>query len=301
MRVSIYMPTKNRLATMQMAVNSVLAQTYQNIELLVVDDGSTDGSREYLKALEAREARVKVFLNSQSFGACYARNIAIQASTGEFLTGIDDDDEFMPHHIAALLDYWHFLEKYETVPVSCIFPQALSRVNSEYKLGQRRVRIAYQSLFEANYIGNQIFTRREYFINTQGFDESMPAWQDLEFFFRVVKTYGQARLMDIPTYIFDESPRADRLSVGKKQLISTSCRLMIEKHAANDPRQQQKLWLQVFSRHYGFKPDLLELLRFMRLGFWPGGYKRILKSYSLKFKYQVFQKKIIQKDYKELV
>lgn len=289
MRVSIYMPTKNRLATMQQAVNSVLAQSYQDIELLVVDDGSTDGSREYLKALETRDPRVKVFLNPHSYGACYARNIAIKAATGDFLTGIDDDDEFLLHHIAALVDYWHFLEKYETAPVSCIFPQALSRVNSDHKVGLRRARVTYQSLFEANYIGNQIFTRREYFINTQGFDESMPAWQDLEFFFRVLKTYGEARLMDIPSYIFDETPRPDRLS-SKKPLITASCQRMIEKHAAGDPRQQQKLWLQVFAKHYGFKPDLLQILRFMMLGFWPGGYKKILKAFSAKFRMTSFPK-----------
>jgi len=289
MRVSIYMPTKNRLASMQLAVDSVLAQTYQNIELLVVDDGSTDGSREYLKKLELRESRVRVFLNSHSYGACYARNIAIKAATGDFLTGIDDDDEFMPNHIAALLDYWNFLEKYETAPVACLFPQALSRINADHKVGLRRARVTHQSLFETNYIGNQIFTRREYFMNTQGFDENMPAWQDLEFFMRVVKVYGEARLMDIPTYIFDETPRADRLS-GKKRLITASCRRMIEKHAANDPRRQQMLWLQVFARHYGFKPDLLELVQFMMIGFWPGGYKRILKAFLLKFRMTSFPK-----------
>ncbi|KAF0843629.1 glycosyltransferase involved in cell wall biosynthesis [Methylovorus glucosotrophus] len=289
MRVSIYMPTKNRLASLQLAVNSVLAQSYQDIELLVVDDGSTDGSREYLKALEMRDPRVRIFLNSHSHGACHARNIAIKAATGDFLTGIDDDDEFLPHHIAALLDYWHFLEKYETAPVSCIFPQALTRISSEQRVGLRRARVAYQSLFESNYIGNQIFTRREYFINTQGFDESMPAWQDLEFFFRVLKTYGEARLMDIPSYIFDETPRPDRLSVGKKNLITAACRRMMEKHA-EDPRQQQSLWLQVFARHYGFQPDLLEILQFMKLGFWPGGYKRILKVFSQKFRWASFPK-----------
>jgi len=117
----------------------------------------------------------------------------------------------------------------------------------------------------------------------------MPAWQDLEFFFRVLKTYGEARLMDIPSYIFDETPRPDRLSVGKKNLITAACRRMMEKHA-EDPRQQQRLWLQVFARHYGFQPDLLEMLQFMKLGFWPGGYKRILKVFSQKFRRASFPK-----------
>lgn len=280
MRVSIYMPTKDRLATMQLAVNSVLTQSYQDIELLIVDDGSTDGSREYLNALETREPRVRVFFNPKSYGACHARNVAIKAATGEFLTGIDDDDEFMPHHIAALVDYWKFLEKYDSSSIACIFPQAHTRRNSQHSIGLRKARVGYISLFDANYIGNQIFTRREYFINAHGFDENMPAWQDLELFYRVVKTYGEARLMDIPSYIFDESPRPDRLSVGNKQRIIAACRRMIEKHASDEPRLQQKLWLQVFAKHYGFKPTLQEIVRFMMLGFWPTGYKTILKAFS---------------------
>jgi glycosyltransferase involved in cell wall biosynthesis len=112
MLVSIYMPTKNRLDMLKAAVESVRNQSYENVELIVVDEASTDGTAEYLKSISEVDSRIKVFRNEISRGACYARNIAIRASNGEFITGLDDDDEFKCNHISALVDYWYLLAKH---------------------------------------------------------------------------------------------------------------------------------------------------------------------------------------------
>ena len=93
MLVTIYIPTKNRLKLLNRAIESVKKQTYKDIEIIVVDDGSTDGTTEYL-AQEINSGTLKAIFNKKSLGACAARNKAIEMATGDFITGLDDDDYF---------------------------------------------------------------------------------------------------------------------------------------------------------------------------------------------------------------
>ena len=99
-----------RPPTRRAAVASVLAQTHPDFELLIVNDGSTDGTAGYLDDLAARDARVRVFHHDQPGGAPRARNKAIREARGSWVTGIDDDDEFLPGRLAALSSVAHAYE-----------------------------------------------------------------------------------------------------------------------------------------------------------------------------------------------
>jgi glycosyltransferase involved in cell wall biosynthesis len=264
---------------MKAAVDSVLAQSYKEIELIVVDDASTDGTAEYLRELSAVDSRVRFFRNDVSKGACHARNIAIKASNGAFVTGLDDDDEFANNHISALVEFWGFLTKYSNVQFSCIYTQCLMRDKDIFTESLKNTRVVYSDLFKTNYVGNQIFAPRSHFVEAGLFDEKMPAWQDLEFFFRVLKKFGPARLLDLHTYIFDITPRPDRISVGQKAKILKACERMTELHAFDDSKSSQRLLLQVHADHYGFPITINDLFMFAKKGFWHRGYMLILYKY----------------------
>ena len=120
--VSIYIPTKNRLKLLKRAINSVRAQTYPNTEIIIVDDGSTDGTKEYLKTLE-KESNIVVIYRDKSYGATDARNLAIKKSKGDFLTGLDDDDFILPDRIEYFVNFWEKLNK----PVAGLFDKTLVR------------------------------------------------------------------------------------------------------------------------------------------------------------------------------
>lgn len=279
MLISIYMPTKNRLDSLRTAISSVLNQSYQEIELIVVDDASSDDTVAFMNELVTTEPRVKFISQSISQGACVARNLAINLSTGVFVTGLDDDDEFAPEHISSLLEYWYFLKKNNVAPVSCIYPGVFSRGVQGLRETQKYLFVDSENLFDGNHVGNQIFAPREHYFGAGLFDETMPAWQDLEFFYRVVKKYGRARIMPLPTYIFDEMPRPDRISTGKKDKVMLACQLMTAKHAPANASIRQKLLMQVFADHYGFDISISDVLKFMQEGFWWGGYKTIIKKF----------------------
>lgn len=114
--VSIVMPVRNTpAACLRRAVASVLAQTYGNIELIVVDDGSDDPfTLQELKRLECHEDTVCV-LHEKHVGASGARNIGIDHATGIWLAFIDSDDELLPNFLCEALQVAHSVKDCDLV------------------------------------------------------------------------------------------------------------------------------------------------------------------------------------------
>jgi len=95
-RVSVIIPTYNRRAYVQEAIDSVLAQTCTDYEIIVVDDGSTDGTGEVLRE---RYGSLVVYAWQENQGVSAARNAAIRACTGEFVALLDSDDLWLPRKL----------------------------------------------------------------------------------------------------------------------------------------------------------------------------------------------------------
>ena len=92
--VSVITPAFNSSAYLAETIQSCLAQTHANLELLIVDDGSTDDTAEIAGQYAASDSRVRVFRIPNS-GVAAARNIAVEAARGEFLALLDSDDLWM--------------------------------------------------------------------------------------------------------------------------------------------------------------------------------------------------------------
>lgn len=94
-KVSIIMPVYNSKKYLKDCVNSILTQSFQDFELLLIDDGSTDGSSEICDSLIAEDNRVKVF-HKVNEGICSARNFGIERAIGEYIAFSDHDDKVLP-------------------------------------------------------------------------------------------------------------------------------------------------------------------------------------------------------------
>lgn len=94
--VSSIITTHNRKELLRRAIESVLAQTYQDMECIVVDDASTDGTEELCTSYPIRYIRIP---KEESKGGNYARNLGIKASKGEYCAFLDDDDYWLPEKI----------------------------------------------------------------------------------------------------------------------------------------------------------------------------------------------------------
>ncbi len=101
-KVSVIIPVFNATRTLEATLASALAQTYRNIEIIVVDDGSTDKSAQYADLVAAKDPRVRV-LRSENFGVASARNIGIAAAEGKWIAPLDADDLWHPEKIERQL------------------------------------------------------------------------------------------------------------------------------------------------------------------------------------------------------
>ena len=90
-KVSIIVPIYNCFGSLERCINSITNQTYQNIEIIAVDDGSSDGSEQLIDLIAQNDERIKVFHN-QNQGVSATRNFALEKATNEFILMIDADE-----------------------------------------------------------------------------------------------------------------------------------------------------------------------------------------------------------------
>lgn len=100
--VSIVIPVYNAVAHLRSCVSSVLAQTYRDLDVILVDDGSTDGSGDLCDELASSDPRVRV-IHQLNGGIGAAQNAGLDVATGEFITFCDNDDLMSPHLVARLV------------------------------------------------------------------------------------------------------------------------------------------------------------------------------------------------------
>jgi len=105
MKISIIVPVYNCAPYVERCVRSIMAQTYTDLEIICVDDGSSDGSGEILDTLAGEDARIHV-VHQKNAGASAARNTGIDLSTGELISFVDSDDAIEPDMYETLLTYF---------------------------------------------------------------------------------------------------------------------------------------------------------------------------------------------------
>jgi succinoglycan biosynthesis protein ExoO len=102
-RISVIVPAYNTAATLRRAIDSVLCQTEQSFEIVLVDDGSTDDTLSIARQLEASDPRIRVLALRENGGQARARNLGTAAARGEWIAILDADDRYLPTRLAVLL------------------------------------------------------------------------------------------------------------------------------------------------------------------------------------------------------
>lgn len=275
--VSVYMPTRNRVELLRRAVESVRQQTFSDFELIVVDDASTDATPQYLAQLERDDPRVRVLRSAVPSGAPHARNQAIRLARAEWVTGLDDDDEFLPERLAAALAMAQALGT-AGICFSGLYTQDEVLSARGRHVTQKPDRTSLAALFGQNCMGNQVFARRSHLLDIGLYDEALPAWQDLDLAMRLVDRFGPARLIDAPLYRLYDDERPDRISRKRKQTIVDAWRIVCAKWPDLAPAHRQRLYLQVLSRHYGFDLQASDLQAYFAHGLSPRSALRLYRA-----------------------
>ncbi|HEL2071033.1 TPA: glycosyltransferase family 2 protein [Streptococcus suis] len=103
-KISVIVPVYNGEKHLRQCVESIMAQEYENLEILLINDGSKDGSALLCEQLKYQDSRVKVIHKRQNEGLGAARNTSLDVATGEYIVFVDADDWIDPNHVSDLYD-----------------------------------------------------------------------------------------------------------------------------------------------------------------------------------------------------
>ncbi|WP_111779175.1 glycosyltransferase [Pectobacterium parvum] len=195
--VSIYIPTHNRKSLLERAILSASKQTYKNIEIIVCDDGSTDGTTELVSAMMQEDSRIVYRRNDVPQGACSARNLGIFSAKGEFITGLDDDDEFTECRIERFLEKWNDSISFICSNFKNSYPDRLST----HYIQWRDKTFEPKFLLYSNIASNQIFTLTKRLQYIGGFDVSVKRLQDWDTWLKIAFEFGSFLRLKKSTYI----------------------------------------------------------------------------------------------------
>ncbi|RCU49463.1 glycosyltransferase [Corallincola holothuriorum] len=264
MKVSVYITTCNRLELLKRALKSVQNQTYSDIEIIVADDGSSDGTKEYLNDID--DPRVKYLHHEKPLGACVGRNEAIKLSCGDYVTGMDDDDWFTEDRIEKFVQFWEQLEADEQKKVSGLYSDTIEyHPGGEELKRYRKNSCSYRSLRQRNGVGNQVFAPRNRFVDIGGFDPKMPAWQDWDCWLRMAQKFGDFVNCGHTTYLGDATHDLNRITAKNPDKIRKAHTLLCQK-MGHMSFKERLLLNQKLVDYRQIIPKLLETIATLAVG-----------------------------------
>lgn len=241
--ISVVLPAFNRVASIRAAVESVLRQSYTDFELLIVDDGSTDGTMGALS--DVLDPRIRLLSNPRNMGAGAARNTGIRHARGTWIAFQDSDDEWLPakldRQIAALAS-----QGADCVAGYCGMAVVGEGSRGKQEAGQvSRTQLQYipdpgiravdghilQSLLEYSLVSTQtLIARRDCLERINGFDEGLPALEDWDCAIRLAKL-GPFSFVDAPLVHQYFSPNSitrhrDRRLAARQRIVAKNLDLL---------------------------------------------------------------------------
>lgn len=221
--ISVYIPTHNRPVMLARALDSLLSQTYKNFQVLVCNDGSSKSYREVIENYKGMFCDFKYIENPSPMGACFSRNKLINIADGEYITGLDDDDEFLPSRLEDFIKS-RYLDKYAYLSAGHI--TKTSRGKFKQKIEEQVITL--DSLLSKNIVGNQVFTKTIFLKESGGFDTTLPAWQDYDAWVNLTQKVGEGFRLEKYNYQWNTDHEEGRISNSSKAELGYE--LFIRKH-----------------------------------------------------------------------
>jgi len=216
--VSVIIPTYNRAGLVGRAIQSVLDQTYQNFEIITVDDASTDDTEKVVRNFE--DSRIRYVRLNGNRGAPFARNYGVKIANGQYISLLDSDDYYLPDKLALQV---------EALRTDSDAGLVYSNILEERNNIKGRIRYDPKT-FESGYLFENILLRnihcrlptwlikRECFLSIGGFDEELPMLQDRDFIVRFSCRY---KLLVVPlpvaVVVFHKDTRISNASAEVKE------------------------------------------------------------------------------------
>lgn len=230
--VSVVIPTYNREATIEMSINSILNQTYKNIEIIVVDDNSKDNTCLIVEKLKEKYDFIKYIKHENNKGGSAARNTGARFASGEFLAFLDSDDEWIDTKLEKCMNVFE-----NNGDISMVYSDMILY---NVKTGKEKINVSeewedkYKGILCKNIIGSTslIVIKKNAFDKVKGFKEGLPSCQDWDFYINVAKDFKIEKVNEplLKYYIHDNSISGNlkRVIEGHKYILNKVVKLLDE-------------------------------------------------------------------------
>lgn len=208
---SVVIPLYNRREAIVRAIESVQRQTFQDFEIVVVDDGSSDSPEEVITGLD--DSRVRL-IRQDNAGAAAARNTGIDEARGNYIAFLDSDDTFLPHHLESALAYL------TPNPTACTYTQVVvERGNGVRYLKPRRgplpnEHISDYLLRSKGFVPTITLVVPRDLARSVRYDPAVRYGQDTDFALRLVSAGAQLKMLDRPSAVWADLDVAGRVSAN---------------------------------------------------------------------------------------
>lgn len=247
--VSVVIPNFNCLSYLPKTLMSIALQQISDIEVIVVDDGSDDGSLDWLYRRSLTDPTLRV-MESTASGPAAVRNQAIDAARGRYIAFLDADDAWMPGKLRAQLEYheanrdvlFSFTNYWQVDELGQVLGDGFSlwerfRDQADEASGYRLMHNALPALFAENPVGTStVVVRRDALEHSGVFDESLTSAEDLDLWLRLAKIGSVAFSNDVTThYLLRPDSESSRFERRLQALTEINARFL-EDAALLDPK-----------------------------------------------------------------
>ena len=282
--VSIIIPAYNVERYIKSCLGSVIAQSYQNLEIIIVNDGSVDTTEQIIRVYEKRDSRI-VVMNKQNGGLSSARNTGLARATGEYLIIFDSDDIMVPEKVQSQVAWLEQHPQYGMV-YSNLF-HFVDGTNKIYILSVRKSTADhYSALLLGNYINpNTVCMRRLVYEQVGIFDEDIRSAEDWDYWLRISQKGILIGYDPQPLTLYrmrHNSLSADHLTMCKTALYV----LEKQRKFSLDKDQQSILASEIRKWHLKLKLAKMKALSISTDGIRQGMYRMgtVLVDYARKIK-----------------
>lgn len=227
MKVSVIIPTYNRAAVLGRSIQSVLDQTFQDFELIIVDDASEDKTSDVVHNFGM--SNIRYVRHEKNLGPGSARNTGINLAQGKYIAFQDSDDQWLPEKLEKQIQYFDSASPDVGVVYSCLLRMNGSRTVHipPEKIGRMEGDI-HRDICKGNFIAMPaVLVKKECFAKAGIFDDHLHQYEDWDMWIRISKYYHFG-FIDEPLVISYFTPG----SVNEKGVVSEvqAARLILEKH-----------------------------------------------------------------------
>ncbi len=231
---SIVIPTYNRAATIVDTVNSLLAQSYREFEIIIIDDGSTDNTEDLIKRTFS-DSRIKYF-KKQNGERAAARNAGARSASGVYINFVDSDDLVYNHHLSTA---HKFIDDNGTPPVFHLGYDIRDRVGTEVRKPTPIWNINRQIL-EGNLLScNGVFIRRDVMMeNLFNEDRPLSSLEDWELWVRICSRYNFLHSLEVTSTVIEHDERSV-ITANAESIVRKVDKFI--QHASYDEVNRRKL------------------------------------------------------------